>query len=60
MKKLSKLWFKTKETRNLSSLTLGKTAIATFISSQLSSYVAISVALSQNCRELCSYFLWLT
>ena len=27
---------------------------------QLSSYITISLALQQNCRELCSYFLWLT
>ena len=27
---------------------------------QLSSYVTIPVALQQTCKNLCSYFLWLT
>ena len=50
----------TKEARILFSPIFGKNANATFISSQLSSYVTISVALQQNSRDLRSHFLCLT
>ena len=45
MKKINKRSFKPKEAMILFRLTFGKNASATFISSQFSSYVTISVAL---------------
>ena len=52
-KKLNKCWFKAEEIRIPFRLSVRKYASA------LSSYVIISVALYQNCRDLCSYFLLL-
>ena len=56
-RKLNKCWFKTKEIRILLSLTLGKSASATFMSSQLSCY---NFSSSNKLQIPLLIFLWFT